>query len=201
MSEEAAQQEEPSIEEILGSIRRIISDDDEPAEEVAAQEDTEEVQSEEIPEETPSEPVSQEAEVENNEDDVLELTQMIEDDGNVIDKEEEPEQELEPVEDVKIDMLDDEPKPDLDPVVEDLPPVAKDEPLVSEGAADVTAAVMAKLARSAAVTRRPEGIAIEDIVRELVKPMLRQWLDDNLPDIVEQMVERELERIARRAKD
>lgn len=200
MSEDAAQQEEPSIEEILGSIRRIISEDDEP-EEVAAEAEAEtpaeEAPAEEVAEEPApvEEPAPTPAPVEDapaEEEDVLELTQMIEDDGNVTGNEDEKA-------DVKIDMLEDEIKPD--PVVEDLPPLAADENLVSDGAADVTAAVMAKLARSAAVTRRPEGIAIEDIVRELVKPMLRQWLDDNLPDIVEQMVERELERIARRAKN
>lgn len=184
MSEEAAPQEEPSIEEILGSIRRIISEDDEP-EEVTAEEAA---PVEKEPEPTP-EPVQEATPATVDEDeDVLELTQMIEEDGSVTGNEDE---------ETKIDMLDDAPQP----VVEDSPPLREDEPLVSEGAADVTAAVMAKLARSAAVTRRPEGIAIEDIVRELVKPMLRQWLDDNLPDIVEQMVERELERIARRAKD
>jgi hypothetical protein len=41
---------------------------------------------------------------------------------------------------------------------------------------------------------------IEGLVRELLKPMIKEWLDANLPTIVEQKVEAEVQRIARMAR-
>jgi cell pole-organizing protein PopZ len=39
---------------------------------------------------------------------------------------------------------------------------------------------------------------LEDLVREMLKPMLKAWLDANLPDMVERMVRAEIERVSRR---
>jgi uncharacterized protein len=41
---------------------------------------------------------------------------------------------------------------------------------------------------------------IEGLVRELLKPMIKDWLDANLPGIVEEKVEAEVQRIARMAR-
>jgi uncharacterized protein len=38
---------------------------------------------------------------------------------------------------------------------------------------------------------------IENAVRDLLRPMLKGWLDDNLPTIVERLVRAEIERVAR----
>jgi cell pole-organizing protein PopZ len=38
---------------------------------------------------------------------------------------------------------------------------------------------------------------LEDLVRELLKPMLKAWLDDNLPNMVERLVRSEIERVSR----
>ena len=38
---------------------------------------------------------------------------------------------------------------------------------------------------------------LEDLVREMLKPMLKAWLDDNLPNIVERLVRAEIERVSR----
>ena len=38
---------------------------------------------------------------------------------------------------------------------------------------------------------------LEDLVKELLKPMLKVWLDDNLPPLVERLVRAEIERVAR----
>lgn len=38
---------------------------------------------------------------------------------------------------------------------------------------------------------------LEDIVREMLKPMLKTWLDENLPDMVERLVRAEIERVSR----
>ena len=38
---------------------------------------------------------------------------------------------------------------------------------------------------------------LEDLVQEMLKPMLKMWLDDNLPPLVERLVRNEIERVAR----
>ncbi len=38
---------------------------------------------------------------------------------------------------------------------------------------------------------------MEDSIREMLRPMLKAWLDDNLPGIVERLVRQEIERMAR----
>jgi len=38
---------------------------------------------------------------------------------------------------------------------------------------------------------------LEDLVREMLKPMLKVWLDDNLPNMVERLVRAEIERVSR----
>jgi cell pole-organizing protein PopZ len=38
---------------------------------------------------------------------------------------------------------------------------------------------------------------LEDLVREMLRPMLKSWLDDNLPSLVERIVRVEIERVSR----
>jgi cell pole-organizing protein PopZ len=38
---------------------------------------------------------------------------------------------------------------------------------------------------------------LEDMARDMLRPMLKQWLDDNLPTMVERLVRAEIERVAR----
>jgi uncharacterized protein len=38
---------------------------------------------------------------------------------------------------------------------------------------------------------------LEDLVREMLRPLLKSWLDDNLPSVVERMVRAEIERVSR----
>lgn len=45
------------------------------------------------------------------------------------------------------------------------------------------------------LTQNPR--TLEDLVRDMLKPMLRAWLDDNLPNIVERLVRAEIERVSR----
>ena len=52
--------------------------------------------------------------------------------------------------------------------------------------------------RSATVGRA--GVTIEDIVREEVKPVLKAWLDTHLPSLVERVVRAEINRVMDRAQ-
>ena len=38
---------------------------------------------------------------------------------------------------------------------------------------------------------------IEDLTKDMLQPLLKQWLDDNLPSLVERIVRDEIERVAR----
>jgi hypothetical protein len=40
----------------------------------------------------------------------------------------------------------------------------------------------------------------DSMVREMLRPMLKQWLDENLPAVVEQLVRAEIQRVARGRK-
>jgi len=51
--------------------------------------------------------------------------------------------------------------------------------------------------RSATVTRG--GPSIEDVVREELRPLLKEWLDRHLPPLVERLVRAEIERVVGRA--
>lgn len=42
--------------------------------------------------------------------------------------------------------------------------------------------------------------SMEDVVAEMLRPMLKEWLDDNLPPLVERLVQAEIERISRRGR-
>jgi uncharacterized protein len=162
------------MEEILASIRRIISED-EPAAEAAPAE---------APEPMAAEAMPMEAE------EVLELT--------------DPLPEPAPVEthgDLEIHQAEPEPEPEPEPEIEPIPePVmaaaAYDEPLVSDPTADQTATSFGQLARSVAMPKA--GRNLEDVVSELLRPLLKAWLDEHLPTIVQAKVEEEVERIARR---
>ena len=44
--------------------------------------------------------------------------------------------------------------------------------------------------------QRPGGTSLEDLTRELMRPMIKQWLDQNLPDLVEELVAREIQRLS-----
>ncbi len=79
------------------------------------------------------------------------------------------------------------------------PPAAEGETIISQPTASAAAGALTRLAGSLRIAEQP-GQTVEGVVRELLKPMLKEWLDQNLPAIVESRVEAELERIARLAR-
>jgi cell pole-organizing protein PopZ len=199
MSQKAAKAQEPSMEEILASIRRIISDENgsgEPAQKPA-------------PERPASPPLASAAKPAvpplaapppPQEPDVLELTDMVETKNEPVFK---------PVEDPDVEFRDQlrnrqEPRQELRQEPEALAPSALpargtyptriDEQLLSQRASEAVSAAFGTLAN----TMFAEGSrSIEDVVREMLKPMLQTWLEDNLPSLVERLVRAEIERVSR----
>lgn len=196
------------MEEILASIRRIISEDETPeaeakeaapaaaAEPPAAEAEPAPVAAEPAPPSaaaaaTPApepEPEPVAARYEEDDDDALELTEKVETLGDL--DVYTPAEPPPPVHEPEPPMA---PQPKAAP--EPAAPAAPAATLVSATAAAAAANAFGKL--SQAVAMPAEGRTLEDVVRELLRPLLQQWLDDNLPAIVQQAVEAEVERIAR----
>jgi cell pole-organizing protein PopZ len=207
MAQESADQE-PTMEEILASIRRIINEDDEAKPESEA---APEPQLAEAPAPAP-EPEPEPEPFEADEDDVLELTDRVEDDAMaggtapmaiaddlmIVDREDEPELAPEP---------EPEPEPAPAPVAAAPRPAPAPEPapeadedsLLDAASASLAAGMFAALSDNLRVSSE-QGQTLEGIVREMMRPMLKKWLDDNLPAIVEEKVQAEVERIARRRR-
>lgn len=214
MTDQSAQ--EPTMEEILASIRRIISEDDAPADTAATPAAAAPEPEPETPAPQPEAPVAVAApELEPvveapADDDVLELTDRYE----------------APAESVgDIDVVDPaeapfpaapQPTPTVEEPVAAAPipapaPTPDYDALVGESAAASAASAFAGLHAS---FRKPEaeaapsrgmdlnfasGSTVEAMVAEMLRPMLKDWLDANLPGIVEAQVRKEVERIARSA--
>ncbi len=205
------------MEEILASIRRIISEEGE-AEGAEANEPTAEPHSIE-------EPASSEG--------ILELTRMVKEDGTVVDlppgaeaaeqdfgeeaeamvednhpeaPEPEPEQAGAPEPEAGAAS---EPEPDIElQAVEQageatagaLDAVAKG--LVSEETAALSTAALSALAEAVAREQvNVTGRSLEDLVKEILRPLLKEWLDKNLPDLIERLVRQEIEKMAKRVTD
>ncbi|HWW80966.1 MAG TPA: DUF2497 domain-containing protein [Steroidobacteraceae bacterium] len=73
-------------------------------------------------------------------------------------------------------------------------PEISDEALIS---ANTTAAVNSAFNTLAQTVLVQNGRTLEDLVREMLRPMLKVWLDDNLPGMVERLVRAEIERVSR----
>jgi len=200
MSAEQAQRE-PTMEEILASIRRIISEEDKPAD---AGGDVLDLQPPPAPvveakAPPPAEPAP--------------APQPI----PAVFEEEEPAPPARPLEDDLMVVEDEEPaftpppaapEPQPEPVRAAAPQPAPAAPqaewrpmeqktLTSEPVASQAAGALSKLMGSMLVS---SGATLDDVVRELLKPMLKDWLDANLPQIVEAEVAKEIDRIRRMAR-
>ncbi|MBP7722750.1 MAG: DUF2497 domain-containing protein [Alphaproteobacteria bacterium] len=192
MSKQQDNNQDPSIEEILDSIRQIISDDDEGA---PAQE-------------APAPPA----------DDVIELTEKapVKAEEIVVDMQEleealaEPEPAAPPPAAAAPPAPPPPPKPEPKPEPKDEWPPKDAEPvdknkditddlstILTRNAEDSVMGAFTELTKRASIDKG-EGHTVEDVVREELKPMLKQWLDKHLPSMVERLLQKEMERISKR---
>ena|SRR5258708_6064998 len=167
--------QEPSMEEILASIRRIISDDDagkpnssKPAPAPTARADAKNRQddSDAMPggfdaasHQQPDDPAGAQVTA-----DVIALAEAMQAKASAFNG--------------------------MDQAPQELP----DRPLLSPRA---TAAVDTAFNSLTHTVLMQNPRTLEDLVREMLKPMLKAWLDDNLPIIVERLVRAEIERVSR----
>ena len=66
--------------------------------------------------------------------------------------------------------------------------------IISEVAGRQVAAAFGELSDAFAASRRR---SFDEIAEEMMRPMLQEWLDNNLPTLVERLVREEIERVAR----
>ena len=190
MSEENGQQE-PSMEEILASIRKIISEDEEQEKTGETLEKPETPQLDPVSESEPvlvsdpepvSEVVSEPEAATEIEEEELELIE----DG---------EEELELVEedkDFEYELADQEEELELRPEWA--------ETIVSNPTAQAGVDSFGQLAGIIAGRMQlGQGRTVEELVQELLKPLLQEWLDKNLPELVDELVKKEIERMVEKA--
>jgi len=75
-------------------------------------------------------------------------------------------------------------------------PIASNETM--NAASQSVGALKKALAERNAQVYRVGSVSLEDLVRDEVRPMLRDWLDTHLPAIVERLVRAEIERVVAR---
>ena len=173
------------MEEILASIRRIISEDEAPtdAHPEAAPAALQAV-------EPAADPFAQ-----AEDEEVLELNQPYE-------PEPEPEAHDEPEFASAMDDIEAAPRPEPEPSYAsfDAPPASPASAPAraawwTNSTAYTVASAFANIGLNVAMPR--EGRTLEDLVRELMFPLLRDWLNQNLPGIVEAQVRAEVDRLSR----
>jgi cell pole-organizing protein PopZ len=222
-----AKAQEPSMEEILASIRRIIADDDqakpqkpEPAPKPAAVAPP--------PAEPPAPKPAVAEPAAMSQDDIDAMLSSFEQPAAAAAPEPEPDV-LDLTEAMATPepatpafrtigepdlMFAEEPQPEPEPEPEPEPPPEPEPQLppapsrtmqaVRPAAPDpsimssaTSAAVDAAFNSLAQTVLVQNAMTLEDLVKEMLRPMLKSWLDDNLPNLVERLVRAEIERVSR----
>jgi uncharacterized protein len=182
-------QQEPSMEDILTSIRRILSEE--------GGEETEETQTDDVAT-SPLEPIST-PEFPSPPETAIEMTEPEPEPGSPP----EPEPEPEPEREIALEDIEPTPaEPESDNVLVLTPQMRA--PLVSDTAATASADVLNQLAK-AILDRRDMAIGnrdvtLEGMVREMMRPLLKEWLDRNLPYLIERLVKKEIDQMINRAE-
>ncbi|MES2729542.1 MAG: DUF2497 domain-containing protein [Pseudomonadota bacterium] len=221
MAKDTDAQQDPSIEEILASIRQIISDDETAPETTSAPENVLDADAN----------ANDDADAAAH-DAVLDLTEDMQADTtfadalNAINDDETP-AESGAMQDYDVSFRDDDTAApataaavggtadDIDAFLADMKKqeghamtnsveeaADPSSALFDATAANATRDAFVRLTENVALSRRPVddgALTLEDVVKDLLRPMLRQWINENVPAIVEALVEKELDKLSRRA--
>ena len=219
-----AKAQEPSMEEILASIRRIISDDDAkpaasapveapaPAPEAAspalkaaapAMKPAPAPVATPVPSVTPTPAPAPAAK--NSQDDIDAMLASFDAPAAAAaapaaPQPEEPEDVFELTEQMAVPappaegFQKVEPEDDLEFTESPSAPKTEETPVLSATTAKAVESAFNSLATTVLSNN---ARTLEDLVKEMLRPMLKSWLDDNLPTLVERIVKAEIERVAR----
>jgi len=209
---QAAKAQEPSMEEILASIRRIIADDDNKPAKVEAKPEPPAAKAPPPPPPKPAPPPPAAAPAAMKQDDIDAMLAGLDEPAAEPEPPPPPPPPPEPEPDVlelteamqapapafrKIDAQQDvvfeeveEPPPRRPAAV----PPSSDPAIMSSSTAAAVDSAFNALAHTVLVQNAK---TLEDLVKEMLRPMLQHWLDNNLPTLVERLVRKEIERVAR----
>ncbi len=211
------------MEEILSSIRRIIADEE--TDDKGGGDDqlgTAEAGSEALADD--ADRLARGATDDGDGDeDVLELTKVVRDTGEVIDfqgerasadsawdDDEARPEDAQRLEVAPVDHAPEEPVGTGRNHIERKDQVVHNEPvraseLMSATTASVAGGAFARLSEALQRTPAEESVAdssgrtVEQFFEDIARPILKEWLDANLPAIVERLIQKEIQKIARRA--
>jgi uncharacterized protein len=208
--EPAVKAQEPSMEEILASIRKIISDDDSrgasPVQKAA-----------------PASPAEDAPRGQDDIDALLADFEQPQGESEVLELTEEMAAPTERIEGTDLDFIESGPLPDIadDHSQSEPPPTAQqldrnegrdrrgdrpaarveapsapryDERLISSATDSAISAAFGDLTHT---ILSQNARTLDDLVQDMLRPMLKAWLDDNLPSLVERLVRAEIERVSR----
>jgi hypothetical protein len=184
MPDNAKSSPEPSMEEIIASISRIITEDKRPPE--------------------PARPVAAEK------SDILELTEVVNEDGSV--RREAPTAgNPNATSGGTAAAMDSTVGGSGNPAEPELPQTEagvqtreeiRRERILSSATSGAAAAAFAQLGALPRERRKERELplggldrTLEDIVRDMLRPLLQTWLDENLPGMVERLVREEIARV------
>lgn len=170
---------EPSMEEILSSIKRIIAEEGDTP--------TRGRRSTRGPAAPPRE---------EGDDEVLELSDPMP--PPEVTPREVSSRRTDPVSTPQPKMVDRPAKPEPAPTSTVAEPAPAAEPIVSPETAEASRGPLEALSRLLVKPEPNSDGTLEGLVREMLRPMLREWLDTNLPPLVEKMVAREIAKIGAR---
>ena len=221
---QTAKAQEPSMEEILASIRRIIADDESrtrrpepPKSEPTAPPPRPATPPAETPESAPEyapDPAPHQA----ARQDETNAIPSARDSAVAKDGDEAPDDGVTDMLDSTESMADPAPQPPVFRTIEGQSDVfftedaesAPQPPRIEEStrsgrelgetplmSSSTSAAVDAAFNKLAHTVLTQNARTLEDLVTEMMRPMLKAWLDDNLPGLVERVVRAEIERVSR----
>ncbi len=176
---EPSNQGEPTMEEILASIRKIISEDGSEAD-------------------TPAGTEQAPAEADQASEDVLELTERVEDEfaGSAANEEAEIDAIL-----ASVTEAEDTRRTDIDTAGDSSGGIVSPETerAVTSALSDFAGA----LVQQNKDQQGPVGgnQTLDSLVRAALEPYLKSWLDEHLETLVERVLKEEIKRMARRAED
>jgi cell pole-organizing protein PopZ len=212
---EEKEQPNPSMDDILSSIRDILSEDEKPAEalDVVDSDPGEEVDNTSVVEVAEEEiDTAVTADTTESEPQIA-LTEPEEEGGAIVALGSEPHtlDEVEPIREPVSAIPTSTPSVETDifeltqeMIAQPPPNVGAGDSILSHGPSENSTDALQELAK-ALLSKRDIGIGnrdmtLEGLIREMLRPLLREWLDQNLPYLIERLVKKEIDHMVNRAE-
>lgn len=179
---------EPSMEDILSSIKRIIADGSDRTPPARNAKRRPAAVGDSIAEAADAEDRGEAGAADDQDESaVLELTDA------VAEEDVEPAAILHSIAPVEAESV----SPMVPPVIDE-PDLPAGLGIISDRSAQAARQSLSHLSSLLVRPEDGESNTLEGMVREMLKPMLKQWLDERLPELVEAMVKKEIDRITGR---